>query len=489
MCFTSRCWLLFRQRFYFILRDENAVSSEEVVRETAERYQLWRKQDTIVIAVSGGVDSMVLLYMMHNFAQVEELRLVVAHVNHGYRLEESAKEKQLVEQVAKKLGYPFAYIELEMPQYLVTNKGNAQQLGRERRYQFLFDVASHYQASSIATAHHADDQVETVLQHFIRGSGLSGLSGMAFKRQEKNVQLIRPMLRITKDDIYDYQRKHSVPYLEDSSNKKTDYNRNQIRLEAIPYLEQYNSKFKQAILRVSELSRDEDDYLSQVAQQYVDKLARKDGNSIIIERIKVTELHVALQRRLIKLILNYLSCYMNNLSYESIERVREAIVFPSSTTSKLNVSDNVWCILEYDSVRFIHEVKKDEYNDDKQQIYIPYESTQLSFGHWEISVNISNQKQTITDRFTAIFDAEALCFPLIVRTKQAGDRMHIQGLAGTKKLQDLFVDAKIPSIHRLQYPIICDQERLIWVPGIRKSKYGLVSEKTTSYLIIRAERK
>src|SRR5690606_697923 len=168
----------------------NAVSSYDVMRETAKHYQLWDKQDTIVIAVSGGVDSMVLLYMMHECAHQEELNLVVAHVNHGYRPEESAHERRLVEATANKLGLPFEYIELDMPQYLLTHTGNPQALARERRYQFLYEVALKYSAASIATAHHADDQVETVLQHFIRGSSISGLSGIPIKRKEKKVQLI-----------------------------------------------------------------------------------------------------------------------------------------------------------------------------------------------------------------------------------------------------------------------------------------------------------
>jgi len=466
----------------------NAVSSDSVVRETAKQYRLWNSKDTIVVAVSGGIDSMVLLYMLHECAHQEELNLVVAHVNHGYRVEESKNERHLVESVAKKLRLPFEYIELEMPQYLLTHSGNPQALGRMRRYQFLFEVAQKYKAQSIATAHHADDQVETVLQHFIRGSGISGLTGIPIKRIEKNVQLIRPLLRINKDSIRHYQQLHQIPYLEDSSNQKTTYSRNQIRHEVIPYLEQYNINFKQATLRLCELATDENDFFEQLASEKFEKLAYKEGNSIKINRNELTCLHVALQRRLIKLILNYLSNNTSNLTYESIERVREAI-FHDSTTSKVNISDNLWCLLEYDDLRFIKEEEMEQLNGDLNRVVIPYESAQLSFGNWDISVNISHQQQTINDRFTAIFDAEELIFPLTIRTKQAGDRMHVQGLLGTKKLQDLFVDAKVPSIHRLQYPIICDQERLIWVPGIRRSNVALVSSQTKVYVIIHAQKR
>lgn len=460
-----------------------AVSILEVVQQTAKQHQLWKRNDTIVVAVSGGVDSMVLLYMLHKCAQKEELNLVVAHVNHGYRKEESANEKLLVEGCAKKLGLPFEYIELDMPQYLLSHVGNGQDLARKRRYRFLYDVAARYRAHSIATAHHADDQVETVLQHFIRGSGLAGLSGMAFKRSEKNVQLIRPLLRSNKDSIYQYQKENGIPYLEDSSNLKTDYTRNQLRLNVIPYLEQYNRNFKQATLRLAELVSDEDDFMEQLAEKQLAELATLEEKSVKINRQKLSKLHVALQRRVIKLILNYLSSSTSNLTYESIERVREAI-YTTSTTSRSNISGNIWCILEYDIMRFIREEDVEYYSDEQQQIVIPYESTQLSFGHWDISVTISPQQEALTDRFTAIFDADELIFPLIIRTRQPGDRMQVQGLSGTKKLQDLFVDAKIPSIHRLQYPIICDQERLIWVPGIRRSQAALVTDKTKVFVMI-----
>lgn len=466
----------------------NAVSSYDVMRETAKHYQLWDRQDTIVIAVSGGVDSMVLLYMMHECAHQEELNLVVAHVNHGYRPEESAHERRLVEATAHKLGLPFEYIELEMPQYLLAHAGNSQALARERRYQFLYEVALKYSAASIATAHHADDQVETVLQHFIRGSSISGLSGIPIKRKEKKVQLIRPLIRINKDNIIQYQQMHHISYLEDSSNKKTDYTRNQIRLEVIPYLEQYNANFRQAALRLSELATDENDYFDQISNKYFEDMAIIDGKSVKISRNALSSLHVALQRRLIKLILNYLSYSTSSLSYESIERVREAINH-HATTSKINIGDHLWCFLEYDTMRFIHTLDVERLNGELPQINIPYESTQLSFGEWDININISQQQQIVTDRYTAIFDAHELIFPLIVRTKKAGDRIHVQGLSGTKKLQDLFVDAKVPSIHRLQYPIICDQERLIWVPGVRRSNVALVSNETKAYVMIHAKQR
>ena len=179
---------------------------------------LWSPGDTMVVAVSGGPDSMALLHVLHRLSATESLSLVAAHVDHGFRGEESAKEAESVRQYAASLGIPCESTFIDMPAYIEESRMNGQAASREKRYDYLLGVAHTYGASRIALAHHADDQAETVLMRILRGTGLGGLAGISISRPEKNVELIRPFLRTYKADILRYCKLWAIPYSQDSSN-------------------------------------------------------------------------------------------------------------------------------------------------------------------------------------------------------------------------------------------------------------------------------
>ena len=453
------------------------------LKKVANENKLWKEQDSIVLAVSGGVDSMVMLHMMSEVAKESQLSLIVAHVNHGFRPEESLLEKELVEQYTHLLSLNFVYIELEMPQYLLECQGNAQSMARERRYDFLYLTAKKHGARCIATAHHADDQSETVLMNIIRGTGIGGISGIPIKRNEKNMQLIRPLLRMKKDELRNYASLLGVPYLEDSSNYKTHYLRNQIRLEVIPYLKQFNPNLPESLNRLAEVADCEHHYLFQEAQKQFEQLVEVEEQSLKLACSSLLQLHVALQRRLIKLILNYLSCEITNISFESIERAREVATM-NSTTYQFDVGEGIVCIREYEMVRFIKQ--SDIMPACMEQLKLNYETNDYYSSRWHISAKCLEAAPTkLKGRFTAVFDADKLKFPIFIRSKWNGDRMQVLGLAGSKKVQDMFVDAKIPAMLRSQYPILVDAEDiLLWVPGVRRSEHALVSEDTKRFFVL-----
>ncbi|WP_108995001.1 tRNA lysidine(34) synthetase TilS, partial [Paenibacillus agaridevorans] len=211
----------------------NANVLNAVEKEAAER-GLWQDGDTIIVAVSGGPDSMALLHMLHMLAVPKRLRTIAAHVNHGFRGEESAAELELVKRYAEKLGVPCETTTLALTTYIEENALNLQAAAREKRYAFLHEVAKRYGASRVALAHHGDDQAETVLMRVIRGAGLSGLSGIPAKRSENNVELIRPLLRMNKSDLLAYCEEGDIPYSTDSSNLERHYFRNTVRLDILP---------------------------------------------------------------------------------------------------------------------------------------------------------------------------------------------------------------------------------------------------------------
>jgi len=417
--------------------------------------------------------------------------LVVAHVNHGFRPEESAAEYQLVRQVAKQLALICEYTELDMPLYLEQNTVNSQAASRQRRYAFLYEVCERHSAKYVALAHHGDDQAETVLMHILRGTGISGLSGMSMKRPEKNVELIRPLLRMRKDNLILYCQEEEVPYLNDSSNEKRDYFRNEVRLDVIPYLQSFNPKLTQSLARLADVAGMEDDWMQQQANQMFVDHVKHQGQSIIINCKVLLDAHVALQRRLIKLILSYLSQEATSISFEGIERIRWAAGSAATSTYRIDVGEGIVCVREYDILRFVHINDYSLFQSTKVEPLI-IEQQQLpcvvQYGNWIISCKLYEGEAQLPNpasRYEAVFDYEAISFPLTIRSRLTGDRMNVIGLNGSKKVQDMFVDAKIAVSERDTYPILQQHSgQIIWLPGVRRSNYGLVNEKTKAYIVI-----
>ncbi|WP_223830161.1 tRNA lysidine(34) synthetase TilS [Paenibacillus arenilitoris] len=462
----------------------------ELEKARAER-GLWSEGDRIVAAVSGGPDSMALLHMLASLADEGKLSVVAAHVNHGFRIEESARELEVVTAYAEKLGVPCETALLDMPSYIEETRLNGQAASRERRYAFLHEVALRRGASAIALAHHADDQAETVLMRLIRGTGLTGLAGMLSKRREKNVELIRPMLRMKKSDILRYCREHGIPYCVDSSNEERYYFRNIIRLDILPYLSQHNPQLPQSLQRLAEVAGAEDDWMEKQTEALFAQLVTISPDECAVSCTGLSGLHVALQRRLIKLILSYLSQETENISFEQIETMRLAASPHAPTTWRTDAGARVRCLREYDVMRWLRlprnelpEADDYEYEAGRDQASLTAEPSGWTFDFIREAAGLGRKPAS---RYEACFDASELAYPLIVRNRRPGDRIHVLGLNGSKKVQDMFVDEKIAPSERARYPLLFDAAgRLLWIPGIRRSSHALTGSRTEDVLFVRA---
>ncbi|REK69243.1 tRNA lysidine(34) synthetase TilS [Paenibacillus paeoniae] len=463
---------------------------QTVLAKEAAAHNMWEKDDTILVAVSGGPDSMALLHMLHGLSQEQGIKLVAAHVNHGFRVQESAYEMETVQSFADSLGVPCESVVLDMPTYIEENRLNLQAAAREKRYEYLHRIAVQYGASRIALAHHADDQAETVLMRLIRGAGLSGLSGMSSVRREKNMQLIRPLLRMNKSDLLRYCEEHEIPYCVDSSNLARYYFRNTVRLDVIPYLMQFNPQLPQSLQRLAEVAGAEDEWMEQQAAEWFDRIVRCSEGECQVECRELSGLHVALQRRLIKLILNYLSRDSENITYGAVETMRLAASTHAPATWRMDVAGGIRCLREYGVMRWVHMIAESptasHYN------YVIEEQSEgrieASPSGWSFRLDwLAAAAAKPSSRMEAYFDVDGLIFPLHVRNRMPGDRIHVLGLNGSKKVQDMFVDEKVPPSRRELYPLLCDGEgKLLWIPGIRRSTHALAGSGSARVLRITA---
>ncbi|TVX85166.1 tRNA lysidine(34) synthetase TilS [Paenibacillus agilis] len=500
-----------------------------------QQHCLWKQGDSVVLAVSGGPDSMLMMHMFAALRQHPEIapsHVIVAHVHHGFRGEESDAEAELVRKEAQLIGLPCEVARVDAPSYATKQKMNAQAAARELRYTYLRQMAEKHGASYIALAHHADDQAETVLMRMLRGAGTGGLSGMSWRRaddtqansassdKEPLLHYIRPLLDMRKKDIIQLCTQEQIQYAEDSSNEKRTYLRNRLRMDIMPLLEHENPQAVQSISRIADTLRADHDWMEQEAQawynSYVEKWDAEANvhissvrNSVsrvevyrtlyeagcIVAREDFLKLHVALQRRLIKLILNYLYKVADPIDYDTIERVRLSALRDVPSTWKTDIGQGMECRREYGQLLWLRPFPRMEQLNAEQTItllrpnkagytVIPFHASTL---HWRITSR-KLSSSTALGIYDAAFDADALEWPLHIRTRQSGDRMRIQGLNGSKKVQDMFVDAKVPASLREVYPIVTDcNGTVLWVPGIRRSDQALVQVHTNTMLYLSLE--
>lgn len=468
------------------------------VEQTVRDENLIQPGDTVVAAVSGGPDSMALLHLLTEMAERIGFRVTVAHVNHGFRPKESEAEARTVADYAAVLGVPCDIGVLDLPLYIAQTGKNPQAAAREKRYGFLHEIAERRQAAKIALAHHADDQAETVLMRLLRGAGPSGLTGMALRRTEKKVELIRPLLRIYKSEIERHCEVSGIPVCRDSSNEQRKYARNAIRLDAMPMLRHYNDKLPEALNRLADTMRDEDEWMAQQTRRAFEEIATVSagarGTECRLGAQVFAGLPVALQRRLIKLILEYVFAEDDGFDYARIEAARAIMTRQAKGTAALDMHGRVKLVREYDDIAFFQlPASQLSYTYALRQ---PGESVALP----EIGVELVSEVVRKPEMYgvyggaatesaqqsEACFDCEHVRFPLEIRSRLPGDRMEVLGLKGTKKVKDMFVDGKVPAAARDRVPIVLDASgRILWIPGVRRSAYALVDEPTKDVLVLR----
>jgi len=462
----------------------------ERVLERGRRMGWWRKDRAVLAAVSGGPDSMAMLHMLKSLGDELGFPVIAAHVNHKLRGAEADAEAELVRRTAESWGVPCVVGEIDMPAYLARTGENAQAAARRLRYEFLRRAALERGAEAIATAHHADDQAETVLMRLMRGTGPGGLAGIAEQRKEESLELIRPLLRISKKEILQYCERNGVPYATDSSNLESRYFRNAVRLELLPLLERYNPAVRSSLARLAEIAAAEDDYLQRAAREAFAELVRPEGDGWAADRRGFCKLHLALQRRLIKLILNCLSNRGIPVDFDRVEDILAAAVADAPTVSRMDLGGGAVWLREYDRMVFASAAEA-----AKAKTFchvVPFPDTEIEVPEAGLvfrfqTLPAPDEGEFGADRRTAWFDLTELRFPLRVRSREKGDRMEPFGLGGSKKVQDIFVDAKIPRSRRDRTPLLADGDgRILWIPGVCRSRHAPVAADTARVLRVEA---
>jgi tRNA(Ile)-lysidine synthase len=456
------------------------------VGRTIDRYRLLERGDRVIVGVSAGVDSMVLLYLLNAYREAFGLSLIVAHVNHGFRPEESEKEAELVQKESKRLGLPFEYGQFNVREFQKLSGFSPQDAARRIRFQFFQDLLEKHEAQKIALGHHADDQVETILLRLIRGSGLQGLKGILPIREGK---VIRPLLEVWRGEIESFAIGEGIHFHLDSSNLKQDYLRNKIRLALIPSVERkYQPNFKQILLRTSAILREENDYLEKSAEEAYQKIIRKEGNAIYFKFSEYLSLHQAIQWRVIRKMMETIwaqGMAGKGNEWSDVHQIHQRLRNPPPSFI-LELSRGVWIEKRYDMV---------ELGKRGVKPFPPFEVELIFPGHTfieeigkEIVIEDVNRGQFGDDMDSlnmTFMDYESLQFPLKVRNFRPGDRFRPLGVKGTQKVKEFFIDHKVPRYERPKIPLLISGEMIAWVIGYRIDERVKVTEKTKKILKVK----
>jgi tRNA(Ile)-lysidine synthase len=457
---------------------------------TVRKQQLFVPGQHLLVAVSGGPDSIALLSLLHRLARSWRLTLTVVHCNYGLRGAESDGDESFVNTFCQER--QMALVVHRPTLVKRRQRSSLQAMARDARYDFMKQLACEKGADCIAVGHTANDQAETLLMWMLRGAGMAGLAGMSYAREDR---IIRPLLAATREEVLAYLDHEGLTYRRDSSNEKPLYHRNRIRKELLPVIMRLAPAAVRVLQRQADLLREDERYLEQVTSDLARAFVSQDSGGVQrLNRQAFIELPIALQRRLIRAVLRTYDEEGRASSVRVVESVRR-ILLKGKSGVRLSLKQAI-VTLDQGSVRLSPTGgdRKDETGSGQgksESLLLSVPSTV----YWA-RTNQQIHVQLITCRAAeevggapsqrlVLFDADRFSEPLLVRSWRAGDRFSPHGMRGkSKKLQDFFTDRKVARHERGKVPLLVAPEGILWVVGMRADERFIVRGGTTRCLVV-----
>ncbi len=460
-------------------------SLQEKVLKTIKKYSMLEPGDRVLVALSGGPDSVALLHLLKDLRSHLGISLVAAHLNHGLRSEESDEDANFSKKLAKSLGIPIIVKKADVQHFKSRHRLSLEMAARELRYHFLNETARTHGADTIATGHTANDQAEEVLLNLVRGAGPTGLAGIPPVRDNL---YIRPLIRCYRDELIAYLNERNIPFRLDSSNENLAFLRNRIRHEIIPLLEKINPQIIRTLSKTAEIIREEEVFLDNYAERILEEISSFDSKAKAFS-IRIAEMfrhHVAVQRRLVRLCIKKLVKRVWGVGFDRIEEILEMC---SATEWHAAIELHGNLVAEKSGKFLVIRIKHDE-NEIRFDITLPSTGTYRIERPHSATVSLDYLPARSIDyrnlgRLEAVMDASKVIFPLRITSFQPGDRFIPFGFGHTKKLQDFFVDEKIPRYMRTRIPILRDKEKIIWIVGYRLDDRVKVTPHTKRVLYVK----
>ena len=418
-----------------------------------ERCFDFHHDDRIVIGCSTGPDSMALVDMLLKIRNKYNLFLIIAHVNHNVR-KESYTEQEFIKDFCIKNS-------IVCEDMIIEDYGddNFHNEARNIRYKFFDNIVHKYNANYLMTAHHGDDLMETILMRMVRGSNLNGYSGFKKIVDMDSYKIVRPLISFTKIELEEYDKENGVTYFVDASNNKDTYTRNRYRKYMLPFLKSEDINVHLKFIKFSNTLESANRFIDKYTNSAIKRCI--DNDKIVIDLFEKEDEFI--QR---EILYYYLSNYYQDdlilINDKHIDLIIN-LIYSKKSNGFICLPNNVYAYKDYNYFYFSRDT-------------VLISSYEIEFDKYAILPNHhSIEKVDFVDNnsnYVCRLNSNDITLPLIIRTRKYGDRMHVKGLNGSKKVKDIFIDKKIPLSERDSWPIVLDSiGNVVWIPGIKKSKY------------------
>ncbi|MBN2016823.1 MAG: tRNA lysidine(34) synthetase TilS [Candidatus Cloacimonetes bacterium] len=436
--------------------------------------------DKLLIGVSGGIDSTVLLYLLKKITAEFKLTTLAAHINYNLRGDESKENERFVKDLCYKWGIP-----LIVHNVTIADNVNVENTARKIRYGIFRDLLKKYNFHKIVVGHNMNDQAETFLMHLFRGSGFTGLKGMLPKGRD----IIRPLLGFKRDEIEAYAEKHKIQFSPDSSNDELDYDRNKIRHLILPVIqEQFNPTVINKIYDSSHIFQKTDTFLQTYSKDiFRDVVLQHDDEYVVLlDKLRQSEvLYFYVFRRVFGLLTGSESDFYSSHLSEIYELLRR------SGGKFIHLPHNVYVIKNANTLIF--KTSPPDYTASAYSREINHYTRQILFDDYYITQSeikvMPIHGFNYNEKDTCYIDFDKVTFPLIARYRRPGDSFFPLGMQNPKTLKKFFIDKKVPRLERKKKIIIQDQKKIIWIAGMRISESVKITSRTTHVLRIKIMKK
>ena len=445
------------------------------VKKTLKKYNMLTQGEKVVLGVSGGADSIAMLYALNELIDYG-LELIVAHLNHGIREEEAKRDSDFVKETAKSLGLTFVYGEVDTLKFKEESALSLEDAARTLRYKFFNQVLNKHYATKIATAHTMDDQAETVLMRLLRGSGSKGLSGIP----PVSNSIVRPLIDTSRSEVEEYLRSKKVEWVEDTTNESKEFLRNRVRHDLLVELESYNPQIKETLSRTADILRAEEEFISKEALKHFGDIFSPNKSELIGDLKHYRNIDKSLRFSLLRLAIEKITGSLKNISSIHIVSADDFLL-SDAASGEVELPQGTVMVKGYD---IFLVTKKSEL--EREFSYTIQTAGKWSFPEFEVELSIlKTDTLDENDESVAYFDPETVKFPLQVRNFNPGDRFSPLGMTTSKKLQDYFTDIKLPQFLRSRVPIFICSGEIMWLGGIRLDNRFKITDKNKEVLMIK----
>ncbi len=451
--------------------------------KTVRRFQMFRASRKVYVACSGGPDSTALVYLLMRLKKIQSLELGILHVNHGLRGKASDTDERWVKELARKLGLPFLSGRVNVKQEAKKNRLSIEEAARDVRYRFLIQTAKRHRIGTIVLGHTMDDQVETVLMRFLVGSGLRGLGGSKPVFEREGIQFVRPLTQIPKQEIVTFLKKEKIKYRIDQSNHNLKFLRNRLRLELMPYLEKkINPGIRKIFARLPEVIQNDVDFLEKESRKSYQQLKHETKKHIWFERKLFSELHPAIQFRLLQT--GVMQLTREEFAFRHWQSFRE--LFETSPVFQVSFPGGLSAVVSKSKIMISPlQKKKNTFNRPNGQVLPFNKKIRIRKNKIWISSKLVSKKSISFKKKRedyAFLDADELKEPLTIRYRKPGDLFQPLGQNAPFKLKNFLINRKIPKEKRDLIPLVVSGADIVWVAGVGISECAKVTQQTRKLL-------